>query len=326
MMNEQITKYFQGELNTAERLQFLRQVEANDELKKQFIEYKNMQALLALSNQMDNKEENVQRYILFNKIIRTKKIRKIILHATSYAAVITLLVLSTYWLTISHYNSQQSLANIENTLYVPAGQRVRLTLQDGTEVWLNSQTKLSYPTFFSGDERRVTVEGEAFFDVAKNPEKPFIVSSRGVEMKVLGTKFNVYSYPGKESIQTSLLEGGLKVYFPNAESSGITLKPNEQVTINGTQMKVGTLSHADYFLWRDGIFSFINEPLINILKKLELYYDVKIIVEDPSIYSWEYTGKFRQRDGIDQILYMIQRIHKFKISKDEENNIFTLSR
>lgn len=325
-MNEQITKYFQGELNTAERLQLLREVEADDELKKQFIEYKNMHALLALSDQMDNKEENVQGYILFNKIIRTKKIRKIILHATSYAAVITLLVLSTYWLTTSHYNSQQSLANIENTLYVPAGQRVRLTLQDGTEVWLNSQTKLSYPTFFSGEERRVTVEGEAFFDVAKNPEKPFIVSSRGVEMKVLGTKFNVYSYPGKESIQTSLLEGGLKVYFPNAESNGITLKPNEQVTINGTQMKVSTLPHADYFLWRDGIFSFINEPLINILKKLELYYDVKIIVEDPTIYSWEYTGKFRQQDGIDQILHMIQRIHKFKISKDEENNIFTLSR
>ena len=91
-------------------------------------------------------------------------------------------------------------------------------------------------------------------------------------------------------------------------------------------MKISTFPHADYFLWRDGIYSFINEPLIDILKKLELYYDVKIIVKDQSIYNWEYTGKFRQRDGIDEILRMIQRIHKFKISKDEESNIFTLSR
>ena len=157
------------------------------------------------------------------------------------------------------------------------------------------------------------MEGEAFFDVAKNPERPFIVSSQGVEMKVLGTKFNVHSYPGKETIQTSLLEGGLKVYFPHAESKGVILKPDEQVTIKGNQMKIGSLPHADYFLWRDGIYSFINEPLIDIVK-------------DQSIYNWEYTGKFRQRDGIDQILHMIQKIHKFKISKDEEKNIFTLSR
>ena len=293
-MNEQIIKYFQGELNTTERLQFLRQVETNSELKKQFIEYKNMHALLTLSDQSDNKEENRQGYILFNKIIRTKKIRKIILHTASYAAAITLLVLSTYWFTTSHYDIQQSVADIENTLYVPAGQRVKLTLQDGTEVWLNSQTKLTYPALFSGKESRVTVE--------------------------------VHSYPGKETIQTSLLEGGLKVYFPHAESKGVILKPDEQVTIKGNQMKIGSLPHADYFLWRDGIYSFINEPLIDILKKLELYYDVKIIVKDQSIYNWEYTGKFRQRDGIDQILHMIQKIHKFKIRKDEEKNIFTLSR
>ena len=118
-MNEQIIKYFQGELNTTERLQFLRQVETNSELKKQFIEYKNMHALLTLSDQSDNKEENRQGYILFNKIIRTKKIRKIILHTASYAAAITLLVLSTYWFTTSHYDIQQSVADIENTLYRP---------------------------------------------------------------------------------------------------------------------------------------------------------------------------------------------------------------
>ena len=324
-MNEQIIKYFQGELDTTERLQLLRLVETDGELKKQFIEYKNMNALLTLSDRSDNKEENKQGYILFNKIIRTKKIRKTMLHAASYAAAIALLVLSTYWLTASHYEAQQPVANIENTLYVPAGQRVRLTLQDGTEVWLNSQTKLTYPALFSGKERRVTVEGEAFFDVAKNPEKPFIVSSQGVEMKVLGTKFNVDSYPGEKDIQTSLLEGSLHVYFPHSGKKGVSLKPDEKVTIKENQMQISSIPHPDYFLWRDGIYSFENELLIDILKKLELYYDVKIEVKDPSIFKWEYTGKFRQRDGIDEILRMIQKIHKFKIQKDEESNIITLN-
>lgn len=91
-------------------------------------------------------------------------------------------------------------------------------------------------------------------------------------------------------------------------------------------MKVDKIPYNDYFLWTDGIYSFDNEPLGNILRRMELYYDVKIVVEDPSISNWKYRGKFRQRDGIDEILRMIQRIHKFKIEKDEENNTIILSK
>lgn len=323
-MNEQIQKYFRGELDSAARLQLLRRMDTECELKKQFIDCKNMYALLSLTNQADNKEANLRGYKQFNKIIRIKKIRRYALSIASYAAVIALLILSTYKLTISHI--KQAVAEVENTLYVPAGQRVRLTLQDGTEVWLNAKSKLTYPGLFAGEERRVEVEGEAFFDVAKNPEKPFIVSSQGVEMKVLGTKFNVYSYPGEEAIQTSLLEGSLKVYYPNLENKAVILKPQEKVTVRKNQMEVGSLPHSDYFLWKEGVYSFKNEPLIYILKRLELYYDVRIIVKDRSISTWEYTGKFRQRDGIDEILRMIQKIHKFKITKDEEKNSITLSR
>lgn len=324
-MNEQIIKYFRGELTTTERVQLLRQVEADAALKKQFIEYKNMHALLALSDKVDNKEDSRQGYQRFSKRIKTKQIRRVFLQTIGYAATIALLVVSTYWFTSNRFESEQA-AIVENTLYAPAGQRVKLTLQDGTEVWLNSQSQLTYPAIFSKDERRVTIEGEAFFDVAKDTEKPFIVTSQGIEMKVLGTKFNVCSYPGEKTIQTSLLEGKLKVYFTDSESNAVILHPDEQVTVKGHQMEVEALPHSDYFLWRDGIYSFDNEPLIDILKKLELYYDVKIIVKDQSIYKWEYTGKFRQRDGIDKILRMIQKIHKFKIEKDEENNIITLSR
>lgn len=323
-MIEQLLKYFQGELTATERLQVLRQVEADAELKKLFIEYKNMHALMSLSDEVDNKDANKLGYRQFDKLIRTKRLRRFMLQAAGYAAAIVLIIVSTFGLTARYF--KQIVAEVENTLYVPAGQRMRITLQDGTEVWLNAQTKLTYPSIFAGEERRVHIEGEAFFDVAKNPEKPFIVSSRGIDMKVLGTKFNVNSYPGEEPMETCLLEGSLKVYYPGLEKKAVILKPNERITVKKNQMFVDALPHSDYFLWKEGIYSFKNEPLIHILKKLELYFDVRILVEDPSIYKWEYTGKFRQRDGIDEILRMIQKIHKFKITKDEEQNTITLNR
>lgn len=323
-MDEQILKYFRGELDITERLQLLKLVATDAELKKQFSEYKNASALLAFSNQTNNHQVNKQGYARFNRLVKTRMIRKFLLRTAACAAVIALLVISTYSLTADFLI--KSVAAVENTLYVPAGQRVKLTLQDGTEVWLNAQTKLTYPTVFAENERRVKVEGEAFFDVAKNPEKPFIVSSQGIEMKVLGTKFNVCSYPGEDALQTSLLEGSLKVYDPQKETKAVILKPNERVTITNNRMVVDALPHLDYFLWKDGVYSFKEEPLSHILKKLELYYDVRIIVKDQSVFNWEYTGKFRQRDGIDEILRMIQKIHKFNIVKDEEKNVITLSK
>ena len=324
-MDERIRKYFQAELSVGERLELLRQIEADEELRREFIEYKNMNALLALSDQADRMEANRQGLQRFNQMIKSNKIRRFLLHISRYAAIVLLFVIATYWITANHYRADNVLAEVDNTLYVPAGQRIKITLSDGTDVWLNAKTIFTYPAFFSGKERRVSIEGEAFFYVKKDQEKPFIVCSGGAEMRVLGTKFNVHGYAGEE-LQTSLLEGSLQVYLPDIDENGVVLKPNEQVTINGNTMKVDKIPYNDYFLWTAGIYSFDNEPLGNILRRMELYYDVKIVVEDPSISNWKYRGKFRQRDGIDEILRMIQRIHKFKIDKDEENNTIILSK
>lgn len=145
-------------------------------------------------------------------------------------------------------------------------------------------------------------------------------------MEVLGTQFNVYSYPGAGYIQTKLIEGSLRVYQADNKNSSIILKPDEQVTIRGNNMTVGHINNPDHMLWRNGIYSFNNERLIVILEKLQLYYDVKIVVEDPEIFNVRYTGKFRQRDGIDEILRILQKIQPFKIMRDRENNIITLTK
>ena len=136
--------------------------------------------------------------------VKQKSQRKLFVNIGKYAAIALILVASTIWATL---RLADNAAPTMNTLFVPAGQRAQITLQDGTQVWLNAQSTLTYPSHFSRKNREVKITGEAFFDVAKDRKKPFIVSTQNVHVKVLGTQFNVYSYPGAGYIQTDLVEG-----------------------------------------------------------------------------------------------------------------------
>lgn len=327
-MDERIAKYFNEELSSTERVQFLHEVDSNETLKKQFAEYQNLYALLNLNPQLENRRIGKQKYDRFVHQKQNRILRKLWLSRIGYAAAILILVVSSSLLTLWYTQKEEVVfvANEMNTLYTPAGQRACLVLQDGTEVWLNAKSKLIYPAQFTGKERRVKVEGEAFFNVAKDSVKPFIVSAMDVDMKVLGTQFNVYCYPDAGYVETSLLEGSVRVFFSGKEKEGILLKPDQQVTAANGKMVVKPIRLNEHFLWRDGVYAFENEPLIDILKKLELYYDVKIIVEDTSMFKETYTGKFRQRDSLDDIFKILQQIRSFKIRKNIDNNIITLSK
>ena len=139
-MDEQIRKYFQKELDSTDRLKLLKQVESDDKLKDKFIEYKNMYALLSLSDQADDKKANQEGYRRFNNIRKMKRIRRIMSNVASYAAIVTLLVISTYWITISHHPASLPVI-ADNKLYVPAGQRVKpivLQLKLGPVLHLSS--------------------------------------------------------------------------------------------------------------------------------------------------------------------------------------------
>ena len=216
-MERQIEKYFQEELNADERLDFLKQVESDNELKKQFIKFKNTYALLSFSDAACGKKTTRDSYTQFLCKMRAKHIRQISFYLFKYAAIITLLIIFAYQAGVNQY-SEILQENIENKLHVPAGQRIKLTLQDGTTVWLNSHTTLTYPAIFDKKERRVAIDGEAFFIVAQDKHKPFIVSSQGIETKVLGTQFNICSYRKNNDVRTSLIEGSLQIYFTGKEN------------------------------------------------------------------------------------------------------------
>lgn len=321
-MEDKIHQYFQQALSKDESLQLLRKVEIDPYWDNRFREIKNHYALSVLASLPEDLPEgqiSYNRFVHKHKRVATYRLLK---RVTAYAAMIAILVGFTHWWTLQQVEKQDSEML---TLHVPAGQRLQLTLQDGTSVWLNARTTITYPSRFNQEERKVFIDGEAFFDVAKDKKRPFLVSSQGIGMKVLGTRFNLYSYSDADHIRTSLLEGSLMVYRERQELEYIILKPNEEIMIDNNRMELETIKDPAYFLWTEGVYSFHEEPLINILRKLELYYDVKIEVKDPSIYTWEYTGKFRQKDGLDEILRIIRKIHKFNIEKDEENNRYILS-
>ena len=322
-MYEQLLRYFSGESTVNERLELIHRVENDDRLKAEFIRIQNLAAVSKLSPHTVDRDEGVRHFKIFTARVKQNTQRKLFINFTKYAALALVLIASTVFTML--YLLDTPMESSINTLHVPAGQRARLTLQDGTEVWLNAQSTLKYPAKFSRKNRRVEVEGEAFFKVSENKRKPFIVSTQYIEIGVLGTEFNVQCYPDTKHVQTALVEGSVRIYMKEDNKNLVLLKPNEQMTYSDNIITVSSIVNPDHLLWINGIYSFSNERLIDIIKKLELYYDISIIVEDPQIFDVRYTGKFRQSDGIDEILRILQKIQPFNIKRDRDKNRVTLS-
>lgn len=224
------------------------------------------------------------------------------------------------------YNSYNSTLENEvigyQTLFVPAGQRAEITLPDRTKVWINSQSTLKYPIKFGKEGRIVELNGEAFFSVAKDSLNAFYVKTSSVNIKVLGTEFNLKTYT-KTLAEVSLLKGKVEL-TSIANTSPLEMNPNEKIIYNEGKYKKESIGDLNYFRWREGLICFDNETVGNLLKKLELYYDIKIETKNNTFINATYSGKFRTKDGIEQVLKVLQIEHKFDYTIDKEKNILII--
>ena len=161
------------------------------------------------------------------------------------------------------------------TLTTPRGGEFRVVLEDGTEVWLNAATRLSYPEVFNGRERRVQLEGEAYFKVAKNEEKPFIVSSGGQDIRVYGTEFNVHAYSDEANIYTTLVEGSISLRPANGNQSELMLTPGKQAIFDKAEetARVVNVDTEVVTSWRSGVIVFEDQTLEQIMRTLSRWYD-----------------------------------------------------
>ena len=194
-----------------------------------------------------------------------------------------------------------------NTLEIPRGGEYALQLADGSRVWLNAETRLRYPVTFAGTERRVELTGEAYFEVSKDATRPFIVRANGVDVRVLGTSFNVAAY-GAEVV-TTLVEGRVAV---EAGSERVTLEPDRQAVWDGERMEVRQVDASNYGLWRKGIFYFEDRRLEEILDALARWYGVEVFYVNPETKDMRFTVEIKRYENIDAILRRIaqtERVH-----------------
>lgn len=209
------------------------------------------------------------------------------------------------------------------TLFVPAGQRAELILPDSTRVWVNARSKLVYPVSFGKGTRQVELNGEAYFDVIHNEQQPFVVKTSQMDIQVLGTEFNVTAYSSSSDFEVSLLRGSIELSSPRL-SSNYRVKERENVRLQDNKLIINTIADYDYFRWKEGLICFNNESVSTIIEKLRLYYDINIEVHNQKFLSSRYTGKFRSKDGIEQVLKVLQIEHKFTYTKNNDLNLITI--
>ncbi|MEX8547377.1 MAG: FecR family protein [Mucilaginibacter sp.] len=187
----------------------------------------------------------------------------------------------------------------DNTIATPRGGQYQVVLSDGTKVWLNAASSLRFPVTFTGSYRKVELTGEAYFEVAKNKKKPFILNANGTNVQVLGTHFNVSAYADDAAVTTTLLEGSVRLV--RAETIAI-LKPGEQGTSlnNQTTIKVEKADIEQVIAWKNGYFLFDNTDIHTIMKQAARWYDVDVVYQG-SVNKY-YGGKISKYKDINELL------------------------
>jgi transmembrane sensor len=223
------------------------------------------------------------------------------------AAVLSvpLLLSSVFFYHQLNQQKQQSYPQVVrtyNTFKAPMGAKTQILLPDGTLVWLNSGSTLSFPSQFDPDSRKVTLEGEAYFEVVKNEKVPMIVSTGPMDVKVYGTKFNINTFDS-DVIETTLVEGKVSIVSENAHEETI-LNPGFSAAFDPVSEKVRIKKVNDmeaFTGWKDGKLLFHDERFIQILKKLERWYNVNIQIADKSLYEYTLYATFID-ENIEQVL------------------------
>jgi hypothetical protein len=210
-----------------------------------------------------------------------------------------------------------------HTIYIPTGGEYYLELSDGTKIWLNSETKIKYPKYLVDNKRVIELEGEAYFEVAHNPNKPFVVNTKKGIVKVLGTKFNIMAYNDEKLNVTTLIEGSINLCHKFDKESAINLKPGNQAKIISVnhKIRVDKVNTADVIAWKDKRFVFNKEPLESIFHKLSRWYGFEFKFSDKKVKSIRISADIKRFDELSLILQFIENVAESPITFEIKNNI-----
>ena len=310
MDKNSLYRFFEGQASIEEMKAVKEWAESSEEHSKQFHrERKLFNAMILIGNPKWTAINTTKRNRYF--IREFLKIASVIIIAVSITATI-------FSITNEHHKHVDIAMQ---TIIVPAGQRVNIELPDGSNVWLNAGTQMQYPVSFMKDKREVILDGEAYFEVARNEKCPFVVRTHAMDIEVLGTKFNVEAYSKKAVFEASLMQGKIRVKSSHNEKTAVVLLPNYKTTLKDGRLVVHKIDDYNVYRWKEGLYCFKSKPFTQIMEDLERYYDLKIQVDKKSIESVALTGKFRISDGLDYALRVLQKDVSFTYRRDKDNDV-----
>jgi ferric-dicitrate binding protein FerR (iron transport regulator) len=317
MDKKTLYKYITGDATVEEKKEVVDWIDADKENLK---EYQSLRKLYTLTIWQEDTD-----IVLSNEnSISTSITKKFVLKKIIEIAAIFIIAFPIAYLCFfMQYDAQKKKAGLQ-TIYVPAGQRALITLSDSTKVWLNAKTKLTFPSYFEANNRTVTLDGEGYFCVTHNKRRPFIVKTRRYDIQVLGTEFNVQAYKDKDAFETALLKGSVQIESKKC-GKHILLKPNNKMNLENGQVRITPITQYNTYRWKEGLLCFDNNTISEIFEKLELYFDVTIIVQNNQLLNSRYSGKFRIDDGVEQVLKTLQLRTEFQYKKpDDKDNVIII--
>ena len=309
MEKETLYKFFDGKASREEKEAVRIWLESSPENEQELFREREFFDAMILSGSTKSAGEEKKSHPFF---------RTVLFEAIKIAAVFVITVAcGTYF-----YKSEiRKIGEAMNTIKVPAGQRANLTLPDGTNVWLNARSEMRYPAVFKGNKREITLDGEAYFEVTHNEDKPFVVQTNKCNVEVLGTKFNVEAYSDSEDFCTSLMEGSVRVSDKGNPSETVLLSPNHMVSLENGQLSTSPILDFDVFRWKEGLICFRNMNFEQLMLRFEKCYGVRIVVENKHLVNYICSGKFRISDGIDNALRILQKDAKYSFERNNDESV-----
>lgn len=225
------------------------------------------------------------------------------------------------------YDHPQSGVALRDTLInkmsTPSGGQYSLILSDGTQVWLNAASTITYPVQFSGTTRKVQVNGEAYFEVAHDPAKPFIVQTGNQEIRVLGTHFNVKAYNDDAGISTTLLAGSIRIKNLSSGKSEL-LKPGQQAKVFADQQDISikTVNAEDFVSWKNGYFIFDNQSIKSVMKIMSRWYDIDVVYDNLNKED-RFGGTFSRSSNLSEILHNLEHVSHIHFKMQAKKVIVT---
>lgn len=296
---------FSGRI-TSEEKQFLnRWIAERTENQRHYSEQKKLWDLFNLHQKIQKIDERKAYQVVSSKLFPAKKIVFLAqLQRIAAILLIPVVIISAIYFYAQTRHTDQ-FSTVYNTTETPLGMRSSLVLPDGTKVWLNAGSKLSYPVLFSENFRQVRLSGEAYFEVKKDKKWPFVVNSGNMNIVVTGTTFNCNAYPENDQIQTVLVEGQITVMNVGATETKI-MEPGELAVFgkNNQQITKTKTDLEKYIAWKSGKLMFREDRMDKVVEKMERWYNVDFEIEDKEISDYVYTATFID-ESLDQVLKML---------------------